>query len=158
MYISYQMSKIILIFKCISLNISTFVIVEKNGFWNKGVREKNWKRNWKSYLTTAASVEETELVADDKLFHEFITCFSRILNLRIYEYFSKKCYVSFLRWLQSVFFCYVKQVYRHFWFLHEHFCTFIDSGIVKTCDELDLSLVPPLLLEVLLPPGKKISN
>ena len=32
---------------------------------------------------------------------------------------------------------------------------FVDSGIVKTCDELDLSLVPPLLLDVLLPPGNK---
>ena len=33
-----------------------------------GIKElEERKKKWKSYLTTAASVEETELVADDKL-------------------------------------------------------------------------------------------
>ena len=37
--------------------------------------------------------------------------FSRYLNLRII--FFMKFYVSFFRWLQSVFFCHNKQFYRH---------------------------------------------
>ena len=42
---------------------------------------------------------------------EFITCLLRILNLRI---FSTKFYVSLFRWLQSVSFCYDKQLHLHF--------------------------------------------
>ena len=42
---------------------------------------------------------------------EFITCLLRILNLRI---FSTKFYVSLFRWLQSVSFCYEKQLHLHF--------------------------------------------
>ena len=43
--------------------------------------------------------------------NKFITCFSRILNLR---FFFTKFYVLFFRGLQSVFFCYDEQFYPHF--------------------------------------------
>ena len=67
-------------------------------------------------------------------------------NLR---FFFTKIYVPFFRGLQSVFFSYDKQLYRHFCsqLKTSIFCRkakqrkirrFIDSGIVKTCDELDL--------------------
>ena len=63
--------------------------------------------------------------------------------------FFKKVHVSFFRWLQSVFFCYAKQVYWHFLFsipfrntkqrkFGEKSSYIVDSGIVKRCDEVNL--------------------
>ena len=78
---------------------------------------------------------------------EFITCFSRILNLR---FFFHKILCSIFRGLQCVLFCYDKQLYIGIFYLNRKilpcrktkqikFCEkkIVDSGIVKTCDELD---------------------
>jgi hypothetical protein len=62
--------------------------------------------------------------------------------------FFTKFYVSFFRGLQSVFFCY-ETVTSAFLISIENFYLvgkqskekFVDSGIVKTCDELDLGVL-----------------
>ena len=41
--------------------------------------------------------------------------FPRILNLRIYEFFSQNFIFYFLETCKVSFFCYDKQFYRHFW-------------------------------------------
>ena len=84
--------------------------------------------------------------------NEFITCFLQILNLRIV---FTKFYLSLFifRGMQNVFFCYDKQFYNGILDRNRKllsciqtkqtkFCEifFVDSGIVKTCDELDLFL------------------
>ena len=58
----------------------------------------------------------SQSLSPQQTFNEFITCFSRILNLR--KSFTK-FYVSFFRGLQSVFFCYDK--HRHFLSQSENF-------------------------------------
>ena len=77
--------------------------------------------------------------------------FSPILNLRI---FSRNLIFHFCRGVQAVFFRYDKQLYRHFDInrklqpcrktnqrkFREKNLRFVDSGLVKTCDELDLRL------------------
>ena len=61
----------------------------------------------------AIAIPPVSVCHQESTSNEFITCFSQILNLRI---FLNKFYVLFFRGLQSVFFCYDKQLYRHFWY------------------------------------------
>ena len=78
-------------------------------------------------------------------FNEFITCFSRILNLPIYEFFSQNLMFHFLK---ASFFImknsFIGISIDNFSLVEKQNekkivkknCRFVDSGIVKTCNEL----------------------
>jgi hypothetical protein len=109
---------------------------------------------WPVSCSSSRSSLIVSLAATSSSSNEFITCFSRILNLRIYEFFSQNFLFHFLETCKVFFSVMINSsigIFDHKRKLLpctkikqrkfcEIFCRFVDWGIVKKCDELDLML------------------